>query len=311
MDNRKLKTPEPADALAGETGTGATQKERFTERVERYGKAKTTALTILDYIVSNHGDSPQYKSLITDMGLCGNYLVFRDYYTVGDIRLKAAFTCKKQLLCPLCAIRRGAKLVQRYHERYQAITEANPNLNPYLVTFTVKDGESLSERFSKLREGIRQYHRRRSRKNSSCEALRASGAVWSYEVKRGKNSGLWHPHVHAVWLCESKPDQAQIRREWSQVLGDGSFMVDCRPIDTSDTVGGFLEVFKYATKFSDQPPSDTWHVYTTLKGRRLIGSFGDFRGIPEPENLNDELLENELPYIDRFFNYFGGRYIES
>jgi hypothetical protein len=41
-------------------------------------------------------------------------------------------------------------------------------------------------------------------------------------------------------------------------------VVDVRPI-TGDPAG-FLEVFKYAVKFSDQPPADTWHAYSVLKG---------------------------------------------
>jgi hypothetical protein len=68
-----------------------------------------------------------------------------------------------------------------------------------------------------------------------------------------------------------------------------SFVVDVRPI-TGDPVEGFLEVFKYAVKFSDQPPADTWHAYSVLKGKRLLGSAGCFRGVEVPEELNDELL---------------------
>jgi hypothetical protein len=308
MTKKTIKTPEPVNALAGETGTGATQQERFPERLTRYGKARANALEVLGYIVENHGHESQHKRLIYDIKQCGNYLLFRDYYTVGEIRLAGAYTCRKHLLCQFCAIRRGAKLVQDYHTRYEQIMQDNPNLTPYLVTFTVKDGENLSERFTALFSALRQYHRRRSRKNASCEALKALAAVWSYEIKRGKNSGLWHPHVHAVWLCESEPNQATIRNEWASIMGDGSFMVDVRPIDTTDPVSGFLEVFKYATKFSDQPPADTWHTFETLRGRRLIGSFGAFRGIKEPDTLTDEPLPDELPYIERLYRYSAGQY---
>lgn len=311
MAKNPLKTPELDYALAGESRTGATQSDKFPERLNRYGKARAKALDILSYIVDRNGDKSQYKRLIHDMTHCGNYLLFRHYFTIGEIRLKAAHTCKKHLLCPLCAIRRGAKLVQDYHQRYEKIMSENPNLKPYLVTYTIKDGENLAERFKTLYNGIRVYHRRRSRKNASCEALKASAAVWSYEVKRGSGSGLWHPHAHAVWLCETPPDQYKIQREWADIISDGSFMVDVRPIDTSDTISGFLEVFKYATKFSDQSNEDTFHTFETLRGRRLIGSFGAFRGIKEPEHLNDEILPEELPYIDILYTYSFGKYHET
>jgi hypothetical protein len=65
---------------------------------------------------------------------CGNYLLFRDYYTVGKVRLHAASFCKKHLLCPLCAIRRGAKMVKAYMDRLLVIQAANPSLKACAAT---------------------------------------------------------------------------------------------------------------------------------------------------------------------------------
>ncbi|RMG79237.1 MAG: hypothetical protein D6712_20035, partial [Chloroflexi bacterium] len=104
------------------------------------------------------------------------------------------------------------------------------------------------------------------------------------------------------------PSVAKIAAEWRQITGD-SYIVDVRPISQSDPASGFLEVFKYAIKFSDQPESDTWHCYQTLRGRRLIGSFGAFYGVPEPKDLSDDPLEG-FPYVERFFSYFGNGYRE-
>ena len=42
-----------------------------------------------------------------------------------------------------------------------------------------------------------------------------------------------------------------LSREWHEITGD-SFIVDVRPISQDDPVSGFIEVFKYAVKFSDQ-----------------------------------------------------------
>ena len=297
-------TPSMVDALAGETIEGAGVRDRFPGRLERYGRAKARALSIAEYITSARGTNAQMRQRTsTALRDCGSYLVFRDYYTVGEIRLAQAYFCKKHLLCPLCAIRRGAKLLSRYLDRFHSITASDGDLKPFLVTLTVKDGPDLSERFNHLQRSVRTYHKRRHRNNASCEAKKAAGAVWSYEIKRGRNSGLWHPHVHAVWLCHEVPNLSQLSDEWHRITGD-SYIVDVRPIDQDDPVSGFLEVFKYAVKFSDQPEADTWHCFETLRGRRLIGSFGAFYGLPEPDDLTDDLLEG-LPYAERFFNYFG------
>lgn len=300
------RTPSLVEVLADDTSKGAFSKDRFYDRIERYGDAKNRSLAVSDYINEHQ---PNYKKLAHRVSECGSYLVFRDYYTVGEIRLSKACFCKKHLLCALCAIRRGAKLLSRYIDRFHEVKAANGQLTPYLVTFTVKDGDDLSERFNHLQKSIQAYHKRRHRKNASCEAVKAHGAVWSYEVKRGKNSGDWHPHVHAIWLCESPPSQEQISSEWRSITGD-SYIVDVREINTSTdetTVKGFLEVFKYAVKFSDQSVQDTWHCHETLSGRRLIGSFGSLYGVPEPEELSDDPLE-ELPYVEYFYKFVGGKY---
>jgi hypothetical protein len=68
-----------------------------------------------------------------------------------------------------------------------------------------------------------------------------------------------------------------------------------------------LEVFKYAVKFSDQPAADTWHCFKTLKGKRMIGSAGCFRGVVVPEELTDEDADLDgLPYATLFYRFMGG-----
>lgn len=295
--------PSLVEILADDTSKGVTQGDQFPKRIERYGKAKSRALAISEYIKTSQ---PQHGDLGVRISECGSYLVFRDYYTVGEIRLSKACFCKKHLLCPLCAIRRGAKLVGRYIDRYHEVIAANDRLRPYMVTLTVKDGPDLKERFNHLQKSVRYLHKKRHLKKRKAEAKKAFAAAWSYEIKRGKNSGLWHPHTHAVWLCEEAPDQNELSKEWERITGD-SYIVDVREISPSDPVTGFIEVFKYAVKFSDQPDEDTWECYLTLSGKRLIGSFGLFYGIPEPDELNDDPLEG-LPYIERFYDFINGAY---
>ena len=116
-----------------------------------------------------------------------------------------------------------------------------------------------------------------------------AGAVWSYEGKRGNGSGLWHPHLHMVVLSEHSPDKFSLSAEWENITGD-SKIVDVRPISQDDPASGFIEVFKYAVKFSDQPETDTVSAYQVLKGRRLLDCSGCFRGVVIPESLLDEPL---------------------
>ena len=274
--------------------------EALPRRVDRYGVAKKRALDVAEYIGQQEG----CKTLSKRVAGCGEYLAFRHYYTVDQVKLHAAFFCKKHLLCPLCAIRRGAKAMQAYLPRYEAVSLAKPRLRPFLVTLTVKDGPDLAERFKHLHDAQRELWKRKQR-GRGCSLDQVQAAVWSYEVKRGSGSGLWHPHLHMVAMAEEAPDQVALSREWLHITGD-SFVVDVRPIDQADPASGFLEVFKYALKFSEMRTPDLFQAHQVLTGRRLVGSAGLFRGIEIPDQLTDEPLD-DLPYAELFYRYLPGR----
>lgn len=237
---------------------------------------------------------------------CGDYLVFRHYPSVDLVRLHGAQLCMKHLLCPLCAIRRGSKALKAYLDRWEVIRAEKSALRPFLVTLTVKDGNDLAERFKHLHGSQRELWKRKQRgRGSVLDGV--VGAVWSYEVKRGAGSGLWHPHLHMIALAENQPDQEQLAIEWKNITGD-SHVVDVRPISQEDPVSGFIEVFKYAVKFSEQEPCDTVEAFLALKGKRLIGSAGGFRSVVVPEDLLDdpEGLQ-ELPFVTLFYRFLRGK----
>jgi hypothetical protein len=291
--------------------------EALPRRVERYGQSKKRALDVAEYIGTQiYSEQPhhrkQFRKLVQRVLTCGDYLVFHHYFTVDKVRLHGASLCMKHLLCPLCAIRRGAKALKAYLDRWEVIKAAKPALRPFLVTLTVKNGDDLAERFRHLHAAQRELWKQRQRgRGSPLDGV--EGAVWSYEVKRGRKSGKWHPHLHMIALAEtmvieSEDNLGELSRTWHDITGD-SHMVDVRPISQDDPVSGFLEVFKYAVKFSDQDPEDTFHCYQTLQGKRLIGSAGCFRGVDVPEDLTDDETDlADLPFVTLFYRYLGEGY---
>lgn len=290
--------PPRVDSLAAETQRGADDAAGLPARVARYSKARRRALDMADFIAHNTEGVKEHSRL----SRCGNYLVFRHYYTRDIVRLHAAEFCKQHLLCPLCAIRRGAKLMKAYLERWEYIRAGETALKPFLVTFTVKNGPDLDERMGHLRRSLQKLHKRRTGTRQRSECRKAEAGVWSYEVtNRGKG---WHPHAHAIWLCATPPDQAALRAEWEGITGD-SFMVDVRPI-AGDPVEGFCEVFKYALKFSELSPLHNWEAYKVLHGCRLIAAFGGFYGLDVPDQYLDEPLPEDLPFVDLLFRYVTG-----
>lgn len=279
--------------------------EALPQRVNRYGKAKEGALDVAEYMGSVPALQRFHGDTISRLCGCGDYLVFRHFFTVDQVRLQGARLCMKHLLCPLCAIRRGAKALAAYLARFEAVKLTKGHLRPFLVTLTVKDGADLGERFRHLHAAQRELWKRKHRgRGSVLDGV--EGAVWSYEMKRGSGSGLWHPHLHMIALAETMPDADRLSREWHEITGD-SFIVDVRPISQEDPASGFIEVFKYAVKFSSQEPADTVHAWLTLKGKRLLGSAGCFRGVVVPEELTDSVEDLDgLPFVDLFYRYARG-----
>lgn len=290
---------ENPESVAAEIGVQGI--EAMPKRIDRYGKAKKGALDVVDYMAT----IPKHQATAEKVHTCGDYLVFRHYWTVDTVRLHGARLCKKHLLCPLCAIRRGSKALKAYADRWEVIAAEKPALRPFMVTLTVKDGPDLEERFKHLHKAQRELWMRKHRgRGSSLDGV--EGAVWSYEIKRGSGSGLWHPHLHMIALAETSPDAFELAKEWKNITGD-SFIVHVTPIDQADHISGFMEVFKYAVKFSDQPVEDTVHAWEILAGKRLLGSAGCFRGVVVPDSLLDDPEGlGELPYITLFYRYLRG-----
>lgn len=289
--------------------------QALRDRLRRYGDAHSRALEMAAWIKANVKTlrSSDFGPIRSDLENCGSHLAFRFFYTINQVKLSSICTCKRHLLCPLCAIRRAAKSVKAYYERFQIITQQHPDVKPYLVTFTVKDGPDLVERFEHLTESLRGYYAQRRKylsspsKNSPVEANKALGGVGSYEVKKGSGSGEWHPHSHWIWLCPSPPSTARLQQEWHERTGD-SFIVDVTPFHGGDVASGFLEVFKYALKYSTMTHADNWDAFIALRGRRLVSSFGIFRGVEVPEQDTDEITWDDLPYYELVFKFISGKY---
>lgn len=309
MKEIKKKTPDCVFALQGDSQSGAQDEAMLlSDRLSRYSGAKSRSLEMLQYL----NDFPsEHNAIKARAGLssCASYLHFREYFTVGKVRLHSAQFCKQHLICPMCAIRRGSKALRAYLDKFQAIRLERPDLKPYLLTLTVKNGDDLMKRQKHLEKSLRTLMTRRRLHNSSpnrnpyTELCKAEAGVYTMEVTNKGNG--WHPHLHMVVLSASRIDSKALSDEWRGITKD-SFIVDCRPI-TGDPVEGFMEVFKYAVKFSDLTLADNWEAAQQLKGKRLLNSFGLFRGVKVPDCLLDEPLE-DLPYWDRFYRFINGAY---
>lgn len=305
--------PEKANPLTPESlaaeGVGGSERAEHEARLRRYGTAKARNREMAAYLCQRAADDPHgpYRRLSDALYSCASWLEFHRYLASGRTALIRACTCKKHLLCPVCAIRRGGKTLRRYMERAQYLAAEH---DFHLVTLTVKNGPDLGERYRHLKSGLR---RLRTRARDGYGPLwHARGMLWSYEFTRGRDDG-WHPHVHMVVAVPrgSLPiaygQGSALAHQWQQITGD-SFIVHAAPIAGGDLVGGFCEVLKYALKFSGLSLPDNLQAHLTLQGKRLVQSSGCFYGLDLPES--DDLADDpeDGPYEVLFYRYGSSGY---
>jgi hypothetical protein len=288
-------------ALAGHSSNkGHYSVEKHRERISNFERAKQRSSEMFLYLQQNGTTEDHYK-LQGQLGCCANYLVFNHYYTIEEIRLSKAITCKKHMVCPFCARQRAARLVSLNLQKFDTVISENPSLIPVHIVFTVKNGEDLQERFTHIHKSFKLLQKRRTdyqRDLCNTQFGKVEGGIFAYEITRSKDG--WHPHIHMVALLSDYIDQATLSAEWERITGD-SFIVSIQRI-CGDPVEAMLEVFKYSVKFSELSLSDNLHCWDTLKGRRLLGSFGCFYGLKMPKDLNDD-LPDDLPYQEWVYRY--------
>jgi len=309
------KPQEPFSLPAEEVQGVSDEAEKLPQRIARYGAAKARALVNVAWLAKTIESQPvgqagceKRRKLALRICECGEYLIFRHYYTVGQVRLYAAHFCKVHLLCPLCAIRRGAKALKAYMDRFEVLRSKYPRLKLSLVTVTVKNGEDLGERMGHLRKAVSELLKRRIRAkhgDNKTEWSKVLGGFGSYEVtNKGKG---WHPHCHIIIVHQKRLNYAPMQKEWQRITGDSIFLNVQPGRNPKAPELDFMEVTKYAVKFGDLTPEQNVHAYDVLRGQRLCFCFGEFRGVEIPEELLDIPLDG-LPYIELFYRYLDSGY---
>ena len=315
MPPPETKNPPPA-------GTGEGEKQSDSgKRLNRYG----TARRVTDALLATISDDELLLAGVAKpekLRHCGKGLWFRDYYTIGQHKLTGGYFCDKPLICGLCAILRGSKLLASYLARLKLVQAVEPRLRPIMVTLPIRNGEDLAERLDHLRHSVKTLHARRHRPNQPSVMHDIAGGFFSVEVTNIGNG--WHPHVHAIWMVDQDHEAftdsrtwalKKLSPEWHAITGD-SFIVDVRPITPiQDETGqnsyaaGFCEVFKYAVKPAELGRDLLLKAFPILSGKRLVGAFGCFFGIKEPTKLTDDLdgLKG-LPYFEYFYRFMHGHY---
>ena len=162
-NGRELKEKDPlrSEILADDASVD------HEKRLTRYSVAMARKQEVVDHILvlKEQGYKFNLDKELKALQDCGSFLIYRHYYLVDRFRLLAGCTCKKHLLCPLCAIRRAAKCVavgfQKIEDVLQRGYETGVEYDQVLITLTIKNGDDLEERFLHLTNSFKMLLQKR------------------------------------------------------------------------------------------------------------------------------------------------------
>ena len=315
-DNKKAHN---SDTLAGDElqALQSANADQHRDRITRFGILKHRAKLQEQYLwtqvdfKSEGEDDLSNKALkaATKLKGCGQFLIFRNYYTIDQVKLEKFHVCGQHLLCPMCAGIRAARSMKRYLDRIHELMRQKRGLKPVLITLTVKNGEDLEERYNHLTSSFRtllsRYRDYKKKGWGFNQFCKIDGAFYTTEYTYNDKTKQWHPHIHIFALLNEWIDQEELAETWHDITLD-SYIVDIRRVKKTKEHGyskAVAEVCKYALKFGDLSVENTWDAFLTLKGKRLTGSFGSMHGVKIPDKATDDMPLEELPYLEMFYRF--------
>ena len=152
MTKKANKKAHNSDALAGVElqALQSAHADQHSDRITRFATLKHRAKNQENYLFTLAKFKENYvKDVQNDESIaalksaqklneCGNYLLFKNFYTLGEIKLTKIQTCGQHLLCPFCAAIRASRAITRYVQRIDQVLQENRKLKPVLITLTVK-----------------------------------------------------------------------------------------------------------------------------------------------------------------------------
>lgn len=222
------------------------------------GKEKEYTATLDAYENSTLDLKGNHRRALTD---CRTYASLRRDFATGDVKVFGD-SCRDRW-CPMCAGQKAAYAKDQtklYIESLKA---------PKFLTLTLRNNQSslqaqvefLQERFRALRS--RAYWKRN-----------VSGGIWFLQVKRGHNSGCWHPHLH-ILLDGNRMEQGTLSDLWNQVTF-GSPILDIRYVrDQAAMVDYVARYTSRPAMLKDSSPADRVEIIEALFRKRLCGTFGN------------------------------------
>lgn len=124
---------------------------------------------------------------------------------------------------------------------------------------------------------------------------RVTGGIAFLEVVLSESDGLWHPHLH-ILIEGSYIPKRELSSLWCQIT-DGSFIVKIKAVKDN------RKCASYVTKYASKPFNNSFiaqadaldEAVAAFKGRKLLMTFGTWRGLQLVEKPDDAAWEHVAP----------------
>lgn len=259
----------------------------------------------------NAGEKLSNKDLLKEaekLDNCGYYVKLLECKNCGEDYFRGFTKCKSKY-CPTCSAIKGAIWCAKLYP----IIEQWLAQGKYVcfATFTIKDQVNLEYMLDVINKAWRYMTNKLVPKEWK---KRFAGGVKSIEVKIGKNSGLWHVHIHALILrSHYGRDHHFLREAWAKAVK--KFMGEDVPVnmpriesiknkannqkDKNHIIGAICETIKYITKINTNMTAEQIEeCYRILKNKRQISCWGNLYGISK--KVEKEMDEESDNLIERF-----------
>lgn len=208
----------------------------------------------------------QPETRITSFADCGSHSYVLQSVENRNLYRLAGSSCHDRFCLP-CAN-------ERSHAIALNVTEQLVGKQSRFLTLTLKaTNEPLHVTLDRLYAAFQTLRRRAFWKR------RVTGGVAFLECKWVTKTRHWHPHFHVLIEGRFMPYQ-RLKSLWYEITGD-SFIIDIRLVRTS------AEAARYVTKYASKPFNKSFvnrpdlldQAVVALKGRKLVVTFGTWRGV--------------------------------
>jgi len=284
----------------------------YRREVERHRRGAP-----LPYSWEEFEKSFKAKNFWKDYHDCGSYILANYYFRPEKLKIEDANFCRRDKICPACAVRRAYKQQLKFLQ----IISAKPEFltkDWYYIVLTVphlvdEPFEVVFKRVVDLKKKISMQMRNGRMGKTAGIWSKFGGGMFSIETTHGANG--WHVHLNlllnakkgtSLELNEIRNRRGQISHQNEEIRRfleefAGSKMHDVTKLDFEDhqnLMGALVEVLKYSLKFSSLTIQQIVEFYVKTYRKRLFGTFGNLwgLGLDDVELEGDETLDG--PFVE-------------